>query len=75
MNGDQDRTPVSARPAAGQSHDLLGAMQESGNSGGSESLLTALVAVGANVLVAVAKTAAAAVTGWAARRPRWRAQC
>jgi cation diffusion facilitator family transporter len=61
--GDQDRATVSARPGVGQSHDLLGAVPLAGESGGSESLLTVLVALGSNVLVAAAKTVAAAVTG------------
>jgi len=61
--GDQTGVPVSAEPGAGQSHDLLGSVPLSGDPGGSESLLTVLVAFGTNVLVAVAKTIAAAVTG------------
>jgi cation diffusion facilitator family transporter len=63
MSGDEDRAPVSARPEAGQSHDLLGSVPLAADAGGSESLLTVLVAFGTNVLVAVAKTIAAAVTG------------
>jgi len=61
--GDQTGVPVSAEPGAGQSHDLLGSVPLSGDPGGSESLVTVLVAFGTNVLVAVAKTIAAAVTG------------
>src|SRR5215467_6418563 len=43
--------------------DLLGRVALAQGSGGSESLTTVLVAFGANVLIAVAKSAAAAVTG------------
>ena len=45
------------------SHDLLGRVALPQGSGGSESLTTVLVAFGANVLIALAKSAAAVVTG------------
>ena len=45
------------------SHDLLRSVPMPGDPGGSESFTTVLVAFGANVLVAVAKSAAAVVTG------------
>ena len=44
-------------------HDLLGRVALPQGQGGSESLTTVLVAFGANVLIAVAKSAAAVVTG------------
>jgi cation diffusion facilitator family transporter len=52
-----------AEGAARGSHDLLGPGSLLGGPGGSESLTTVLVAFGANVLIALAKSAAAAVTG------------
>src|SRR6516162_6558595 len=45
------------------SHDQLGRVALPQGSGGSESLTTVLVAFGANVLIALAKSAAAVVTG------------
>src|SRR5260370_11154969 len=54
---------VSARGAARGSHDLLGSVPVPGDPGGSESLTTVLVALAANVLIAVAKAIAAVVTG------------
>jgi cation diffusion facilitator family transporter len=44
-------------------HDLLGRVALAPGPGGSESLTTVLVAFGANVLIALAKSAAAVVTG------------
>jgi cation diffusion facilitator family transporter len=44
-------------------HDLLKAVAGSAGDGGSESLTTVLVAFGANILIALAKSAAAVVTG------------
>jgi hypothetical protein len=55
--------PVLAAGAGRGSHDLLGSASESGDAGGSESFTTVLVALGANVLVAVAKSVAGVVTG------------
>jgi len=62
-SGDDGPAPVVAEGAARGSHDLLGSVSSLGGPGGSESLTTVLVALGANLLVAVAKSAAAAVTG------------
>jgi cation diffusion facilitator family transporter len=62
QNGEQSQAPVLAGDAARGSHDLLGAAGAAGP-GGSESLTTVLVAFVANVLIAVAKSAAAVVTG------------
>ncbi|QNE20460.1 cation diffusion facilitator family transporter [Kribbella qitaiheensis] len=46
-----------------ESHDLLGAVPGAAGAGGSESVTTVLVAFGANVLIAIAKSVAAIVTG------------
>ena len=62
-SGDDGPAPVVAEGAARGSHDLLGSVSLLGGPGGSESLTTVLVAFGANLLVAVAKSAAAALTG------------
>jgi cation diffusion facilitator family transporter len=62
---DSEQAPVpspaerSLRPA----HDLLTGVPGTGGPGGSESLTTVLVALGVNVLIAVAKSVAGAVTG------------
>jgi divalent metal cation (Fe/Co/Zn/Cd) transporter len=62
---DEDGAPAPA-PAgfevARRAHDLLGARQEPEDER-PESLITVLVAFTANLLIAVAKSAAAAVTG------------
>jgi len=58
-----EQAPAPAEGAARESHDLLGSVPGSGGPGGSESLTTVLVAFGVNILIAVAKTAAAVVTG------------
>jgi cation diffusion facilitator family transporter len=55
--------PALAEAAARGSHDLLKSVPGAGGPGGSESGTTVLVALGANVLVAVAKSVAAIVTG------------
>jgi cation diffusion facilitator family transporter len=47
----------------GAAHDLLGSVPGSDGPGGSESATTVLVAFGANVLIAVAKSVTAVVTG------------
>jgi cation diffusion facilitator family transporter len=60
QNGER-QAPVLAGDAAHLSHDLLGAGV--GNPAESESLTTVLVAFAANILIAVAKSAAAVVTG------------
>jgi cation diffusion facilitator family transporter len=59
------QAPALAGGTARRSHDMLlrSVPGAGGGPGGSESLITVLVAFGANVLIAVAKTAAAAVTG------------
>src|ERR1700735_5627750 len=62
-SGEDGPAPVVAEGAARGSHDLLGSVSSLGGPDGSESLTTVLVAFGANLLVAVAKTAAAALTG------------
>src|SRR5580704_1374815 len=62
-DGEQGPVPFPAGTPAGRSHDLLRSVQEPGNPGGSESVTTVLVAFGANILVAVAKSVAAVVTG------------
>src|SRR5690348_4287113 len=62
--GDERATAPLADGSAGRgSHDLLGAAGLPQTSGGSESLRTVLVAFGANILIAVAKSGAAVVTG------------
>ncbi len=54
--------PVGGKAGRG-AHDLIGRVPLPQDPGGSESLTTVLVAFGANVLIALAKSAAAAVTG------------
>src|SRR6266487_2085988 len=61
--GDQAPAPVAAEGAARGSRELLMSVPLLRGPGASESLTTVLVAFGANVLVAAAKSAAAAVTG------------
>jgi cation diffusion facilitator family transporter len=62
--GDERAPAPTADGGAGRgSHDLLGPVPLPQDPAGSESLTTVLVALGANVLIAVAKSAAAAVTG------------
>jgi cation diffusion facilitator family transporter len=64
QGGEQASAPVTAEEAAARrSQDPFRLVPLPGGSGESESLMTVLVALGANILVAVAKTAAAAVTG------------
>jgi cation diffusion facilitator family transporter len=55
--------PIPEHDAGHGSHDLLTSVPGANDTGGSESLVTVLVALGANVLVAVAKTVAGLVTG------------
>src|SRR5580658_2464000 len=62
-NGEQGPAPVLAQGPARGSHDLLSSVPGSDGPGGSESLTTVLVAFGANILVALAKSVAAVVTG------------
>src|SRR6266581_4304167 len=61
--GDQAPAPVAAEGAARGSRELLMSAPLLRGPGASESLTTVLVAFGANVLVAVAKSVAATVTG------------
>src|SRR6266567_9268936 len=57
------RRPLVAEDAAHGSHDLLSAVPGADDATASESVTTVLVAFGANILVAAAKSAAAVVTG------------
>jgi cation diffusion facilitator family transporter len=61
--GEQTPAPVPAETATRRSYDLLRSLQVPAGAGGSESLVTVLVAFGVNILIAVAKSAAAVVTG------------
>ena len=61
--GEQAPAPAEAGEVAREPHDLLGSVPGSGGPGESESLTTVLVAFGVNILIAVAKSAAAVVTG------------
>ena len=65
MTHEQDGEEPAAVSAAAarRSFDLLGSVPEAAATGESESLTTVLVAFGANILVAAAKSLAAAVTG------------
>ena len=65
MRGDQDgeQAAVAARRTRRRSAELLAAVSAAGAPGASESLTTILVAFGANILIAVAKSVAGAVTG------------
>jgi cation diffusion facilitator family transporter len=63
QGGEQAPAPVVAEGAAHESHDLLRSVLRPDDPGASESLTTVLVAFGANVLIAVAKSVAALVTG------------
>jgi cation diffusion facilitator family transporter len=55
--------PFTAATAAGGSHDLLRSVPRPEGLGGSESVTTVLVAFGANVFIAAAKSIAGVVTG------------
>jgi cation diffusion facilitator family transporter len=63
QGGEQVPAPVLRGGFAGRSRDLLGSVPGSDGPGGSESVRTVLVALGANVLVAAAKSVAAVLTG------------
>jgi cation diffusion facilitator family transporter len=63
QDGEQAPAPVVAEGGTRGSHDLLRSASGPDRPGGSESLTTVLVAFGVNVLVAVAKSVAAVVTG------------
>jgi cation diffusion facilitator family transporter len=62
QDGEQ-RPPFVAATAAGGSHDLLRSVPGPAGPGGSESVTTVLVAFGANILIAAAKSVAGVVTG------------
>ena len=61
MTDDQAQVPHPAQGAARRSHDLLESV--SATDSGSESLTTVLVALGANLLIALAKSGAGLLTG------------
>jgi cation diffusion facilitator family transporter len=63
QDGEQAPAAVFGGAAAGGPEELFGAVPGSQGPLGSQSLTTVLVAFGANVLIAVAKSVAAAVTG------------
>jgi cation diffusion facilitator family transporter len=63
QDGEQAPAPFLAEGGTRGSHDLLRSASGSDRSDGSESATTVLVAFGVNVLVAVAKSVAAVVTG------------
>ena len=63
QDDEQAPGPAAAEEAAGGHHDLLSSVPQPKDTGGSESLITVLVAFAVNVLIAVAKSAAAALTG------------
>jgi cation diffusion facilitator family transporter len=63
QDGERAQAPVLAEGSGRGSHDLVGPAPGPPGGGGSESLTTVLVAFGANILVAAAKSIAAVVTG------------
>jgi cation diffusion facilitator family transporter len=63
QGGEQAPVPAGAEEPAREPHNLLESVPGSGGPAGSESLTTVLVAFGVNVLIAVAKSGAAVVTG------------
>jgi cation diffusion facilitator family transporter len=63
QGGEQAPAQVAAAESARRSRDPLGSVPFLRGPGASESFTTVLVALGANVLVAVAKSAAAVITG------------
>ena len=63
QGGEQAPAPVTTEGAARGSRELVMPVPLLRGAGASESFTTVLVALGANVLVAVAKSAAAVVTG------------
>jgi Co/Zn/Cd efflux system component len=62
-DGKQTPAPALADEGTPGSHDLLRSASGSDRPGGSDSVITVLVAFGVNVLVAAAKSVAAVVTG------------
>jgi cation diffusion facilitator family transporter len=63
QDDEQTPGPAAAGAAASGHHDLLSSVPVPKDTGGSESLITVLVAFAVNVLIAIAKSAAAALTG------------
>jgi cation diffusion facilitator family transporter len=63
MRGDPEGQPPAARLSARRSADLLATVSAAGGDGESDSLTTVLVAFGANIAIAVAKSVAGALTG------------
>src|ERR1700722_19573939 len=63
QDDEQAPGPAAGEGAASGHHDLLSSVPQPKDTGGSESLITVLVAFAVNVLIAVAKSAAAALTG------------
>ena len=63
QGGKQASAPIAGGGAARRPYNLFGSVPLLRDPGGSESLRTVLVAFAANVLIAVAKSAAAVVTG------------
>ena len=63
QGGEQAPAPAGAEEPAREPHNLLESVPGSGGPAGSESLTTVLVAFGVNILIAVAKSVAAVVTG------------
>src|SRR5499427_6987226 len=63
QGGKEAAAPIAEGGVARRPYNLFGSVPLLGGPGGSESLTTVLVAFAANVLIAVAKSAAAVVTG------------
>src|SRR6266480_3251381 len=63
QGGKQASAPIAGGGVARRPYNLFGSVPLLRDPGGSDSLMTVLVAFGANVLIAVAKSAAAVVTG------------
>ena len=63
QGGKQASAPIAGGGTARRAYNLFGSVPLLRDPGASESLTTVLVAFGANVLIAVAKSAAAVVTG------------
>jgi cation diffusion facilitator family transporter len=63
QDGEQAPAPVGGEGSPRRSFDLFTSVPGSDGPGGSESVTTVLVAMGANILVAAAKSVAAVVTG------------
>src|SRR5215467_5660432 len=63
QGGKEASAPIAESGAARRPYNLFGSVPLLSDPGGSESLTTVLVAFGANLLIAAAKSAAAIVTG------------